>query len=143
LRILLCLMLAFAGLSTEAQAEKVKDKSFIAYVTQTRSVKASCFPASLRSILADIRKQFGHSVIVTSGARGAGRARRGSLHRSCKAADIRVPGASAAAVAKFARGHALVGGVGTYCGSRAGLIHVDVGPRRSWTHCGGRRKKRG
>jgi uncharacterized protein YcbK (DUF882 family) len=143
LRILLCLALALAGFLNEARAESVKDKTLVAYVTQTKSVRTSCFPANLRSVLADIRKQFGSTVVVTSGARGASRARKGSLHRSCKAADIRVPGASASAVAKFARAHPLVGGVGTYCGSRTGLIHVDVGPRRSWFHCGGRRKKRG
>jgi uncharacterized protein YcbK (DUF882 family) len=135
-------MIALIACPATAPAGELKEKSLVAYVTQTRSVKTSCFPATLRTVLSDIRKQFGKSVIVTSGARGASRARRGSLHRSCKAADIRVPGVSTSAIVKFARAHALVGGVGTYCGSRTGLIHVDVGPRRSWHHCGGGKRKR-
>ncbi|HUG61450.1 MAG TPA: D-Ala-D-Ala carboxypeptidase family metallohydrolase [Methylomirabilota bacterium] len=98
-----------------------------------------CFPPALQSILKDLGTQFGQPVVVTSGHRGAGRARRGSQHRACAAADIRIPGVSAGSIAKYARAHAKVGGVGTYCGRRTGLVHVDIGPRRSWHHCGRRR----
>lgn len=64
-------------------------------------------------------------MIVTSGLRTGGR--RGSLHRSCKAADIQIAGVSGFAIARYARSLDGVGGVGTYRHTRS--IHIDVGER--------------
>ena len=125
-----------------AEAADVSAKSLVVYVSQTRAVKTECFPKALRSILQDLRKEFGKPIVVTSGHRSGRRASRGSQHRTCKAADLRIPGVSASSIARFARAHPLAGGVGTYCGSRTGLVHVDVGPRRDWHHCGRSKKRR-
>lgn len=89
-----------------------------------------CFPQDLRRALDTIAGHFKAEVLVTSGYRNRGR--RGSLHRSCKAADIRVAGVSASAVARFARDIPGVNGVGVY--RRIGLTHIDVrNERSSWT----------
>lgn len=123
-----------------AQAADPGSKAFVVFVAQTSRVRMDCFPKDLRTVLEDLRKNFGKPVIVTSGHRGARQARRGSQHRTCTAADIRIPGVSSNAIARFARTHRLVGGVGTYCGSRGGMVHVDIGPRRDWHHCGRKRR---
>ncbi|MGL5735626.1 MAG: YcbK family protein [Beijerinckiaceae bacterium] len=97
---------------------------------QIPSVVTGCFPASLRAVLADISSHFGGKpVIVTSGHRHGGR--RGSYHRKCMAADIQIAGISPGAIARYARSHPSVGGVGTYGHTRS--VHVDVGGRvYSW-----------
>lgn len=98
---------------------------------QTYAVMTSCFPATLRSVLSDISSRFGGEVIVTSGYRRSGK--RGSFHQTCKAADIQIAGISPGAIARFARSHPSVGGVGTYSHTRS--VHVDVGDRvYTWNH---------
>lgn len=93
-------------------------------------VVTRCFPQDLRSALDTIAGHFNAEVLVTSGHRNRGR--RGSLHRSCKAADIRVAGVPASEVARFARSIPGVNGVGVY--RRIGLTHIDVrNERSSWT----------
>jgi hypothetical protein len=94
-------------------------------IKQTASVSIACFPVRLRTALSRISTHFGRPVIVTSGHRSGGR--RGSLHRSCKAADIQIAGVSSVAIARYARSLDGVGGVGTYRHTRS--IHVDVGER--------------
>jgi uncharacterized protein YcbK (DUF882 family) len=116
-----------------AEAKDLKGREFVAYEPQTSRVEMSCFPAPLQSILQDLSKRFGQKVVVTSAARRNGR--RNSLHRSCLAADLRIPGVRGDAIAKVARALPGVGGVGTYCGRRRDMVHVDVGPRREWRHC--------
>jgi uncharacterized protein YcbK (DUF882 family) len=101
------------------------------YMLQTVSVHAGCFPEKLRNILSHIAAQTHHEPIVTSGLR-AHASRRGSLHRRCMAADIRVPGASYRAVIAAAASAPDIGGVGTYCN---GIVHVDIGPKRFWNYC--------
>jgi uncharacterized protein YcbK (DUF882 family) len=128
---------AFAIAGTAKQ-----DVAFVNYVPQTSRVAMSCFPASLKGVLRDLGQAFGRTVVVTSGHRGGRSARRGSQHRTCKAADIRIPGVSAGAIAKWAKARTDVGGVGLYCGRRSGLVHIDVGPRRTWYHCGSSKKRR-
>ncbi len=129
-----CLLLPHTAAATD-----LKEKAFVVFVQQTRTVQMDCFPDDLRTILGDLRKKFDRPVVVTSGHRTGRHARRGSQHRFCKAADIRIQGVPAGAIASFARAHPLVGGVGTYCGSRTGMVHVDIGPKRSWRHCRRRR----
>jgi uncharacterized protein YcbK (DUF882 family) len=99
------------------------------FVKQRSSVKTSCFPKKLVAVLADIESHYGKTVVVTSGHRPHAK-RRGSQHIPCKAADIRVPGVGRYALAKYAKTIPGVGGVGTYC--RKGIVHVDVGPKRTW-----------
>lgn len=104
---------------------------------QTDHVVTGCFPANLRAVLADISSQFGGKpVIVTSGHRHGGR--RGSYHRKCMAADIQIDGVSPGAIARYARAHPSVGGVGTYGHTRS--VHVDVGGRVYSWHGNGRRR---
>ncbi len=104
--------------------------------------KVSCLPHSLKGIIADISKRFGKKVIISSGHRSrrhnarVGGVKR-SMHLSCQAVDLKVPGVSKFKVARFVRSLSASGGVGTYCGK--GIVHVDVGPRRSWNYgCRGR-----
>ena len=107
-----------------------KSRVVLAYAPQTPRVSSSCFPARLRGILAHISAQTGRRLVVTSGARHGGR--RGSYHRRCMAADIRVPGVSVSRIIAAARSAPGIGGVGTYCN---GIVHVDVGPHRRWRYC--------
>jgi uncharacterized protein YcbK (DUF882 family) len=140
--ILLVFLSALVTPTFALAASPTQDVAFVNYVPQTSRVAMSCFPASLKGVLRDLGKAFGRTVVVTSGHRGSRQARRGSQHRTCKAADVRIAGVSAGAIAKWARARGDVGGVGVYCGRRAGLVHIDVGPRRSWYHCGGSKKRR-
>ncbi|MBX9759701.1 MAG: hypothetical protein K2Y29_13080 [Beijerinckiaceae bacterium] len=90
------------------------------------TVETDCFPQELRRALDKIAAHFKSDVLVTSGMRERGR--RGSLHRSCKAADIRVVGVSPSEVARVARNIPGVNGVGTY--RRVAVTHVDVREER-------------
>lgn len=104
-------------------------RSVTAFRKQTPKVAVECFPKELRAVLGQIHARFGVKPVVTSGHRPrAGR----SQHAHCKAADIRVPGVSPSAVARYARTIKGIGGVGTY--RNKGIVHVDVGPRRDWRY---------
>ncbi len=85
-------------------------------------VKADCFPENLKAAMNVIAGHFKTDVMVISGFRGNGR--RGSLHRSCRAADIRVPGVAPSVLAAFAKTVPGINGVGTY--RRSTLTHIDV-----------------
>lgn len=105
----------------------------IPYVLQTASVETACLKPELIDLLKKIEAKYHQKVVITSGYRDRGR--QGSLHRTCAAADIEVPGVSAAALAAFARSIPGIGGVGTYC--HASMIHVDIGTPRDWKYgCG-------
>jgi hypothetical protein len=106
----------------------------IPYVLQTESVDDSCLKPELISILRKIEGHYGQKITLTSGARAKGR--EGSLHKTCQAADIIVPGVDAESLAAWVRkGIPEVGGVGTYCHPQ--MIHVDVGTPRDWKYgCG-------
>ncbi|WP_411034636.1 YcbK family protein [Shinella sp. BYT-45] len=138
---LLACMIALASIfATETMASgnhrhvarSEKGNAAKVYTVQTPRVRHRCFPGKLRAILAHIARQVGRRPLVTSGHRSNGR--RGSYHRKCLAADIRVPGVSVKQIIAAARSAPAVGGVGTYCN---GIVHVDVGPKRRWHHCGG------
>ncbi len=122
------LLLAFMLMLQPVHGTEIRRNLF---VPQTVSVKSKCFPIKLLSVLAFINKETKGKVIVTSGHRPHGR--RASLHRSCKAADIRVPGYSTSSLRRIARRAPGIGGIGAYR-RQPGLLHVDVGSRREWTH---------
>jgi uncharacterized protein YcbK (DUF882 family) len=109
----------------------LKKNETLAYSLQTVSVRAGCFPPRLRGILTYIADKTGRRPLVTSGLR-AHSGRSHSQHRNCAAADIRVPGVSEKTIIAIAAQAPGIGGIGRYCN---GIIHVDVGPKRRWTHC--------
>jgi len=96
-------------------------------------------------LLATIKRHYGRVPIVSSGCRShrhnrrVGGARR-SMHLRCMAADFRVAGVSKAKLRRYVSSLPGRGGVGTYCGRS--IVHLDVGPRRSWYHGCRKRKKR-
>ena len=101
------------------------------YSAQTDRVEAGCMPMRLLAVLGYIRSRTGVRPVLTSGKRHGGR--RGSMHHHCMAADIRVAGFPDRQVVEIARSAPGIGGIGVYCN---GIVHVDVGQRREWTHCG-------
>ena len=101
----------------------------------------------LSRLISIVRRHYGRSVIITSGCRSyrhnrrVGGARR-SMHLHCMAADFKVAGVSKGALRRYVSTLPGRGGVGTYCGRS--IVHLDVGPRRSWYHgCRRSRRKRG
>ncbi|MDX3926611.1 MAG: DUF882 domain-containing protein [Shinella sp.] len=108
-----------------------KPRIILAYAKQTSRVSINCFPGKLRTILTHIAWRTGRRPIVTSGHRPH-KGRRGSYHRKCMAADIRIPGVSTKKIVAAARSAPGIGGIGTYCN---GIVHVDIGPKRRWSHC--------
>lgn len=133
---LACLMMVSLALPSFA-AEGAKRRStsinhdYSAYYTVQRvSVRTGCFPDKLEAILAHIAIKTGHKPVVTSGHRPhAGH----SQHSRCYAADIRVPGVSDRTILAAAATAPGIGGIGQYCN---GIIHVDIGPKRTWNYCG-------
>ena len=110
-------------------------------ITSATAGEAQSYTVQKGDTLSHIAKQTGRRPLVTSGHRSTGR--RGSYHRKCMAADIRVPGVSVSRIVAAAKTAPGIGGIGTYCN---GIVHVDVGPKRRWHYCGGhglaRHKKR-
>ena len=105
----------------------------------------SLHPRLIR-LLATVKRHYGRVPIVSSGCRShrhnrrVGGARR-SMHLRCMAADFKVAGVSKAELRRYVSTLPGRGGVGTYCGRS--IVHLDVGPRRSWYHsCRKRRKHR-
>jgi hypothetical protein len=101
-------------------------------VKQTPYVRTECFGPDLVSILRKASRHFGRPIVVTSGQRAGGR--RGSLHRTCRAADTMIEGVSKQVLAAYFRSLPEAGGVGTYCHN--GVVHVDTGEPRNWSYCG-------
>ena len=138
--ILLACVVALTSLfATETMASRSHkhakaDKNSVAkiYTIQTPRVRHRCFPGKLRGVLSHIARVVGRRPLVTSGHRSNGR--RGSYHRKCLAADIRIPGISVQRIIAAAKSAPAIGGIGTYCN---GIVHVDVGPKRRWHYCGG------
>jgi hypothetical protein len=129
---------AFAG--EAVTSKKVKTSSFshdysAYYTVQRVSVQTDCFPDRLEAILKHIAIDTGHKPVVTSGHRPhSGH----SQHNRCFAADIRVPGVSDAKIIAAAETAPGIGGIGQYCN---GIIHVDVGPKRTWNYCSKRKSR--
>jgi len=116
--------------SKKIKTFRFKHERTYGYTLQRVSVRANCFPQRLNLVLAHIARKTGGRPVVTSGHRHGGR--RGSQHRTCMAADIRVPGVSVTKIVAAARTAPGIGGIGTYCN---GIVHVDVGPKRRWRYC--------
>ncbi|HUH50161.1 MAG TPA: DUF882 domain-containing protein [Mycoplana sp.] len=127
---------AQAGDHSKVPLRTPKARITLAYATQTPRVRHNCFPGKLHAVLAYIAAKTGRRPLVTSGHRTGGR--RGSYHRKCMAADIRVPGVSVSKIVAAAKAAPGIGGIGTYC---SGIVHVDVGPSRRWHYCGGGRAR--
>lgn len=138
---LTCLVAASFAINAEAAStSKRRGTSFkhdysAFYTVQRISVRTSCFPERLGAILAHIAQETGRKPVVTSGHRPrSGR----SQHSHCYAADIRVPGVSDRRIIAAAADAPGIGGIGQYCN---GIIHVDVGPKRTWNYCGKRKRR--
>ncbi len=115
----------------------------LGFAAANRGVSTSCFPPRLRKLLKKVSNHYGRKLRITSGYRShrhnrrIGGARR-SQHLHCTAADFYVPGVNKYTLARYLKGLAGRGGVGTYSGNR--IVHLDVGPRRTW-HWGGRKRR--
>ncbi len=97
-----------------------------ALARQTPSVATGCLRSDLVGVLRRASAHFGSEVVVTSGFR-----RGRGFHARCMAADVQIAGVGSGVLARYFRGQAGVGGVGTYGHTRS--VHVDVAERRySW-----------
>jgi hypothetical protein len=94
-------------------------------------VATNCFGPDLRAALENIARHFNSEVLVTSGHRTNGR--RKSMHRFCRAADIRIVGVSPGTIARYAASVPGINGVGTY--RRVGVTHIDTRDNQmAWRH---------
>jgi uncharacterized protein YcbK (DUF882 family) len=94
----------------------------------------SCLPSSVKSRLAQIRKNFGSIQVVSTHRPGAtirGSGNR-SYHSSCRAADFVPPKGKYGTVTKWLYANH-EGGVGTY--TCMNHIHIDNGPNVRWSKC--------
>ncbi len=115
-------------------------------IKHTRTRRYHGLHPRLSRLLAVVKRHYGRPVIVSSGCRShrhnrrVGGAKR-SMHLRCMAADFKVSGVSKSSLRRYVSRLPGRGGVGTYCGRS--IVHLDVGPRRSWYHgCRKRRSKR-
>lgn len=124
----------FAVRPKEPDAPTSGDEADI-LVKQTERVVTDCFPSDLKTVIARMTRHFGSPVIVTSGYRSGGR--RGSLHRSCRAADVQIAGVRPSQIIAFAQQQNEIGGIGSYRHTRS--IHIDVREQKmSWYGSRGR-----
>jgi len=112
-------------------------------VAQHHRVSVKCFKPELIKLIRKVERHYGKKPIVTSGYRSPAhnrriRGARRSLHMTCSAADIRVPGVGKAALARYLRSLPGRGGVGLYCRSRS--VHIDIGSKRQWYWGCGKKK---
>jgi len=104
--------------SADPSAKSVGPGFYAAY----SYTQVGCFPESLKTALNEIAAHYNKPVEVASGHRANGR--RGSMHRHCMAADIRIEGVDPMALATYAKTVPGINGVGSY--RSTDLIHVDV-----------------
>ncbi len=112
-------------------------------VLQTEKVETGCFQPELLQVLKVIETHYGRKVMVTSGLRdlkhnASAGGRKRSLHTTCEAADIQVPGVGKWELANYLRTIPGRGGVGTYCHTES--VHIDTGETRDWNWRCRRRK---
>lgn len=110
---------------------------------QTEKVETGCFQPELLQVLKVIETHYGRKIMVTSGLRdlkhnASAGGRKHSLHTTCQAADIQVPGVSKWDLAEYLRTIPGRGGVGTYCHTES--VHIDTGEVRDWNWRCRRRK---
>jgi uncharacterized protein YcbK (DUF882 family) len=106
-------------------------KKYGVYV-ETDAVSTLCLTPKVRGVIWAAERRFGQPAVVTSGYRspwrnGAAGGARKSLHMSCQAVDVFVPGVSKSRLIKFMGQQRAVGGIGCYPGRK--FIHVDVRKR--------------
>jgi len=112
----------------QPSAPKPPGPGFFAAYSYTQ---VNCFPEELKTALNAIAAHYNKPVEVASGHRPNGR--RGSMHRHCMAADIRIEGVEPMVLATYAKTVPGVNGVGSY--RRTDLIHVDVRQEHfAWRH---------
>lgn len=99
---------------------------------QTQTVETGCFKPDLLNVLHKIEAHYGKKLVVTSGFRDPRRpiGARHSLHATCEAADIQLPGVGKWELAAYLRSMPGRGGVGTYCHTES--VHIDTGEQRDW-----------
>ncbi len=102
---------------------------------QTQKVETGCFKPELMQVLKVVENHYGRKVMVTSGLRDLKHNRRAggsrhSLHTTCEAADIQIPGIGKWELAEYLRTIPGRGGVGTYCHTES--VHIDIGTERDW-----------
>jgi uncharacterized protein YcbK (DUF882 family) len=110
---------------------------------QTEKVETGCFQPDLLKVLKVVETHYGRKIMVTSGLRdlkhnASAGGRKHSLHTTCQAADIQVPGVSKWDLAEYLRTIPGRGGVGTYCHTES--VHIDTGESRDWNWRCRRRK---
>jgi hypothetical protein len=105
--------------TAQEHARTSKGPGFFAAYAYTQ---VNCFPQELKTALDTIAAHYNKPVEVASGHRPNGR--RGSMHRHCMAADIRIDGVEPMAIATYAKTVPGINGVGSY--RNTDLIHVDV-----------------
>lgn len=103
--------------------------------TQHDKVQVSCLKPQLVSLIKRLEGHYRKPVVITSGYRSPAHNRsvsgaKRSLHMSCSAADLQIPGVSKWEIARQVRTWPGRGGVGTYCHTES--VHIDVGPERDW-----------
>ena len=114
--------------SDKDASDKASGPGFHASYAYTQ---VDCFPEQLKTALNEIAVHYKKPVEVASGYRPNGR--RGSMHRHCMAADIRIEGVEPMTLATYAKTVAGINGVGSY--RRTDLIHVDVRQEQfAWRH---------
>ena len=94
----------------------------------------SCLPGSLKSRLAQVRKNFGSIQVVSTHRPGAtinGSGKR-SYHATCRAVDFVPPSGKYSKVTRWLYANH-EGGVGTY--TCMNHIHIDNGPNVRWSKC--------
>ncbi|URK87861.1 D-Ala-D-Ala carboxypeptidase family metallohydrolase [Rhizobium sp. RCAM05350] len=102
---------------------------------QTEKVETGCFQPDLLEVLKVVENHYGRKIMVTSGLRdlkhnASAGGRKRSLHTTCQAADIQVPGVSKWDLAEYLRTIPGRGGVGTYCHTES--VHIDTGESHDW-----------
>jgi len=100
------------------------------------SKTAWCVPGRLKRVLRRVAHRYGDVNVFSTWRspwhnRKVGGASK-SYHKTCRAADFKVRGASMSTVYKYVKSQSEVGGHKLYPASRGGHIHIDTGPRRSW-----------
>lgn len=116
----------------EAEDDLDAEETAAGVAKQISSVSIACLKPDLLEMIRKAGEHFGAMPVITSGHRASGR--RGSLHRTCEAADFTIPGVETATLAEFLRKMPGAGGVGTYCHTKS--VHLDTGEPRDWRYCG-------
>lgn len=136
---------AFAGGSTHdtvsaferlLKPKKLKLKPGAIYALADGNEDMGCMKKNrfMIGVLRDLKAKYGKTVLVDSAYRSPRynrkvRGAKKSLHMSCQALDVKIPGVSKDKLAAYLRSYPGMGGVGIYS---SGSVHFDHGRRRNW-----------